>query len=236
MVLPQNLQTNIAGRANPSFYNNSMLNLTGAHFYTSAAKWTDLPSTYQPEVCFAGRSNAGKSTAINLLVNQKRLAFASKTPGRTRLINYFALPGTDPDTTDAFLVDLPGYGYAEVPQTEKAHWQRFLGEYVARRAQIAGLMLIMDARRPFTDLDLQLIAWFGVARKPVHALLTKADKLNRNEQTNTLRAARVSAAKLAGPLGIDFTLQLFSSLKRVGLEEATTVLNDWMAQKRTPTT
>jgi GTP-binding protein len=208
-----------------------MLNLATARFFTSASKWTDLPPSHQPEVCFAGRSNAGKSTTINMLANRKRLAFASKTPGRTRLINYFAISGDEPESIAGFLVDLPGYGHAEVPQTEKAHWQRFLAEYVARRAQIAGLILIMDARRPFTDLDLQLVRLFAISRRPIHAVLTKADKLNRSEQAETLRRTRTVASTIGDEFGVSISVQLFSSLKREGLEAASAVVIDWLEGK-----
>lgn len=203
-----------------------------ARFFTTVNHLRDLPKLQVPEIAFAGRSNAGKSTAINILCNQKRLAFASKTPGRTQHINYFSIGGAhvaqhrkDPTRVDeirALLVDLPGYGYAEVPGQAKAHWNELLGNYVQKREQLAGLVLIMDARRPFTDLDVQMLEWFAPSGKPVHCLLTKADKLNRNESTNALRQANTVLGSYADAQGqpFPFTVQLFSALKRIGLEEA----------------
>lgn len=204
-----------------------------ARFFTTVNRLRDLPDTQVPEIAFAGRSNAGKSTAINLLCNQKKLAFASKTPGRTQHINYFSIGGahvamhrkdeTVVEEIRALLVDLPGYGYAEVSGSAKLHWQELLGDYVRRREQLAALILIMDARRPFTDLDRQMLEWFATTGKPVHCLLSKADKLNRNESANALRLTRTVLASYVDESGqpFPFTAQLFSSLKRVGLEEAT---------------
>jgi GTP-binding protein len=191
-----------------------------------------LPDTQIPEVAFAGRSNAGKSTAINILCNQKKLAFASKTPGRTQHINYFSLGGahvgqhrkdeTKVDEIRGLLVDLPGYGYAEVPGQAKNHWNQLLGSYIQTRRQLSALVLIMDSRRPFTDLDIQMLEWFAPTGKPVHCLLTKADKLNRNDSTNALRLARSVLSSYVDEQGrpFPFTAQLFSALKRSGLDEA----------------
>jgi GTP-binding protein len=204
-----------------------------ARFFTTVNHLRDLPTIQVREVAFAGRSNAGKSTAINLLCNQKKLAFASKTPGRTQHINYFSIGGAhvgqhrkDPTKVEeirGLLVDLPGYGYAEVPGEAKNHWNQLLGNYVQTRKQLAALVLIMDARRPFTDLDVQMLEWFAPTGKPVHCLLTKADKLNRNESTNALRLARTVLDSYVDEQGkpFPFTVQLFSALKRVGIDEAT---------------
>lgn len=212
-----------------------------ARFFTTVNHLRDLPNTQVPEVAFAGRSNAGKSTAINILCNQKRLAFASKTPGRTQHINYFSIGGAhvgqhrkDPTKVDeirAMLVDLPGYGYAEVPGEAKVHWNELLGTYIQRREQLAGLVMIMDARRPFTDLDVQMLEWFAPTGKPVHCLLTKADKLNRNESTDALRLARTVLKSYVDEQGqpFHFTVQLFSALKRIGLEEANDRILDLLA-------
>ena len=209
-----------------------MSRLWQARFFTTVNQLRDLPGTQVPEIAFAGRSNAGKSTAINILTNQKNLAFASKTPGRTQHINYFSIGGahvgqhrkdaTRVDEIEALLVDLPGYGYAEVSGTAKLHWQKLLGDYVQRREQLAALVLIMDSRRPFTDLDIQMLEWFAPTGKPIHCILTKADKLNRNEQTNVLRQAGQILASYVDEdgEGFPFTVQLFSALKRIGLEEA----------------
>ncbi|MDB5747910.1 MAG: YihA family ribosome biosis GTP-binding protein, partial [Massilia sp.] len=163
---------------------------------------------------------------------QKGLAFASKTPGRTQHINYFSIGGAhvaqhrkDPTIVEeirAMLVDLPGYGYAEVSGNAKLHWQKLLGDYVQRREQLAALVLIMDSRRPFTDLDVQMLEWFAPTGKPIHCILTKADKLNRNEQANVLREAKGVLESYVDEdgEGFPFTVQLFSALKRIGIEEA----------------
>jgi len=209
-----------------------MSKLWQARFFTTVNQLRDLPSTQVPEIAFAGRSNAGKSTAINILTNQKGLAFASKTPGRTQHINYFSIGGAhvgqhrkDPTIVEeiqALLVDLPGYGYAEVSGNAKLHWQKLLGDYVQRREQLAALVLIMDSRRPFTDLDVQMLEWFAPTGKPIHCILTKADKLNRNEQANILREAKgiLNSYVDEDGEGFPFTVQLFSALKRIGIEEA----------------
>ena len=218
----------------------SMSQLWQARFFTTANHLRDLPATQVPEVAFAGRSNAGKSTAINVLCNQKRLAFASRTPGRTQHINYFSIGGahvaqhrkdaTRVDEIKGFLVDLPGYGYAEVSGSAKEHWQNLLGDYVQTRPQLAGMILIVDSRRPFTDLDIQMLEWFAPTGRPVHCLLSKADKLNRNDSINALRQARTLLASYVDEQRrpFPFTAQLFSSLKRTGLDEATDRLEDWL--------
>jgi GTP-binding protein len=209
-----------------------MSKLWQARFFTTVNQLRDLPKTQVPEIAFAGRSNAGKSTAINILTNQKGLAFASKTPGRTQHINFFSIGGAhvamhrkDPtkvEEIEGLLVDLPGYGYAEVSGDAKLHWQRLLGDYVQRREQLAALILIMDSRRPFTDLDIQMLEWFAPTGKPIHCILTKVDKLNRNESVNALRQAQQVLDSYVDEEGngFPFTVQLFSALKRIGIEEA----------------
>jgi GTP-binding protein len=209
-----------------------MSKLWQARFFTTVNQLRDLPKTQVPEIAFAGRSNAGKSTAINILTNQKGLAFASKTPGRTQHINFFSIGGAhvamhrkDPtkvEEIEGLLVDLPGYGYAEVSGDAKLHWQKLLGDYVQRREQLAALVLIMDSRRPFTDLDIQMLEWFAPTGKPIHCILTKADKLNRNESVNALRQAQQVLDSYVDEEGngFPFTVQLFSALKRIGVEEA----------------
>jgi GTP-binding protein len=181
-----------------------------ARFLTSGNALSDLPAHGGIEIAFAGRSNAGKSSAINTLANRSRLAYVSKTPGRTQLINFFELGD------ERYLVDLPGYGYADVPEKIRLHWQKILSAYLMTRVPLAGLVLIMDARHPLTKLDWQMLEWFSTTAKPVHILLTKADKLSRQEATSTLR-------KVQAELREGFpqcTVQLFSSSKRQGLEEA----------------
>ncbi|MBK6403449.1 MAG: YihA family ribosome biogenesis GTP-binding protein [Rhodocyclaceae bacterium] len=189
-----------------------------AVFELSVAKPQDLPDATGPEIAFAGRSNAGKSSAINTLVGHTRLAFVSKTPGRTQLINLFRL------RNGAALVDLPGYGYADVPEKIRKQWQGLLETYLARRQALAGLVMIMDARRPLTDLDRQMINWFGPTGKPIHCLLTKADKLTRQEQAKVLREVRTEMAEAGSPI----TAQLFSSLKKQGMDEAEKVIASWL--------
>ena len=209
-----------------------MSQLWQARFFTTVNHLRDLPNTLVPEIAFAGRSNAGKSTSINVLCNQKKLAFASKTPGRTQHINYFSIGGaqvgqhrkdeTRLDEVRALLVDLPGYGYAEVSGSAKLHWQKLLGDYVQHRTQLAALVLIIDSRRPFTELDLQMLEWFAPTGKPIHCILTKSDKLNRNDAANALREAKSVLSQYvdANGMAFPFTVQLFSALKRAGLEEA----------------
>ncbi|MDT3734612.1 MAG: ribosome biogenesis GTP-binding protein YihA/YsxC [Denitratisoma sp.] len=189
-----------------------------AVFAISAEKLSDLPAPSGAEIVFAGRSNAGKSSAINTLAGMTRLAFVSKTPGRTQLINFFRL------RNGAFLVDLPGYGYADVPEKIRRHWKSVLAAYLSTRTSICGLVLIMDARRPLTDLDRQMLEWFGPTGKPIHILLTKADKLTRTEATKTLQAARAELAPWADQVSV----QLFSSLKKSGVEEAEKIIGSWL--------
>jgi GTP-binding protein len=199
-----------------------------ARFFTTVNHLRDLPPTAQPEIAFAGRSNAGKSTAINVLCNQKRLAFASKTPGRTQHINYFSVgPAAQPV---GHLVDLPGYGYAEVPGAAKAHWEALLSSYLQSRAQLRGMILMMDSRRPLTELDRRMIEWFAPTGKPIHTLLTKCDKLTRQESINALRATQKGLQEYrdAGYAGT-LTAQLFSALKRTGLEEAHEMIEGWLS-------
>jgi GTP-binding protein len=201
-----------------------------SRFLTTVNHLRDLPATVRPEVAFAGRSNAGKSTAINILCNQKRLAFASKTPGRTQHINYFSVgPEAEPV---GYLVDLPGYGYAQVSGDVKFHWQHLLSDYLHARHQLRGLILMMDSRRPCTELDMELIDWFAPTRKPIHVLLTKSDKLTRQESVQALRATQKVLDQYEQPVeGQErlLTVQLFSSLKRVGLEQAHDVIEHWIA-------
>ncbi len=189
-----------------------------AVFAISAEKLSDLPAPSGAEIVFAGRSNAGKSSAINTLVGMTRLAFVSKTPGRTQLINFFRL------RNGAFLVDLPGYGYADVPEKVRRHWQSVLAAYLAQRSIICGLVLIMDARRPLTELDRQMLEWFGPTGKPIHILLTKADKLTRTEAAKVLQATRSELTPWADQVSV----QLFSSLKKTGADQAEKIIGGWL--------
>lgn len=206
--------------------------LQQTRFFTTADQLHQLPMLGLPEIAFAGRSNAGKSTAINILCSQKGLAFASKTPGRTQHINYFAVGkhAEDPELPFGFLVDLPGYGYAAVSQASKAHWEQLLAAYVRTRSPLVALVLMMDSRRPLTELDIQMIEWFAPTGKPIHVLLTKADKLNRSESTAALKATKAGLAR-HGP---HHTAQLFSALKKTGLEEADQKILDLMGYQPPP--
>ena len=185
-----------------------------ATYVASAHDLEQLPPDIGAEVAFVGRSNAGKSSAINTLANHKRLAYVSKTPGRTQLINFFALGD------DRTLVDLPGYGYAQVPARVKAHWQNVMAAYVSTRRALNGLVLIMDARHPLKSLDIKLLDWYLPTGKPVHCLLTKADKLSKSEQALTLQGV----TKQLQAAGRNATVQLFSSLKKEGVDEAERVI------------
>ncbi len=189
-----------------------------AAFFITAAKLSDLTFPSSAEVAFVGRSNSGKSSAINTLANQRRLAFTSKTPGRTQQLNYFALG------MDRYLVDLPGYGYAKVQKSEHKRWGGFLSGYLQSRAPLVGMVLIMDARRPLTELDCQMLDWFTPRGIPVHALLTKADKLGRNEQSMVLQKVQAEMTKY-GPM---CSASLFSSLKKTGVETISKVLAVWL--------
>ena len=194
----------------------------GATFYITAHHLSDLPPPLGPEIAFAGRSNAGKSSAINTLVDHNRLAFVSKTPGRTQQINFFSLPG------GAFLVDLPGYGYAKVQRDLRAHWEQLLSTYLQTRGSLFGMVLIMDARHPLTAPDRQMLNWFAATGKPVHVLLSKSDKLSRQEAQRTLRTVRAELRQYAD----NYTAQLFSSSKKQGMEEAEEVIGGWLGVKR----
>ncbi len=197
----------------------------GAEFHISVAKPSGLPPATGPEIAFAGRSNAGKSSAINTLVGHTRLAFVSKTPGRTQLINYFRL------VKGGFLVDLPGYGYAQVPVEVRRAWAGLIERYLKERDSLVGLVLIMDARHPLTELDWNMIEWFSGTGKPMHVLLTKADKLTRSAQAQTLATVRKALGELPG----EVTVQLFSSLKKTGVDEVEKVVSPWLRSALDPT-
>lgn len=195
-----------------------------AEFFTTVNQLRDLPLHSGMEVAFAGRSNAGKSSAINTLANRTRLAFTSKTPGRTQHINFFSLGD------DHFLVDLPGYGYAKVPPDVQHHWEHLLSQYLQTRATLCGLILIMDARHPLTGLDEQMLEWFAPTGKPVHVLLTKSDKLSRQQAVLTLKRVKLFLSDHYPHCSV----QLFSSLKKSGLDEANAVIDGWFRQKNVP--
>ena len=189
-----------------------------ALFQTSVAELSTLPTDSVGEIAFAGRSNAGKSSAINTLAGRTRLAFVSKTPGRTQLLNFFTV------AEGKYLVDLPGYGYAKVPMATRAPWGRLIGDYLATRSALKGLVVIMDARLPLTELDWSLLRWFEATGKPILVLLTKADKLSRQEASATQKKVNAELATMAVPA----SAQLFSSLKKQGMEQAEAVFSTWM--------
>ena len=191
-----------------------------AKFFTTVNHLKDLPDT-PAEIAFVGRSNAGKSSAINTLCNHVRLAYVSKTPGRTQHINFFEL------ANGGFMVDLPGYGYAQVPEAIRAHWVKLLGDYLQQRQALIGLVLIMDARHPLKPLDVQMLDFFHITGRPVHILLSKADKLSKNDQIKTLSAVKKALKPFAERQQI--SVQLFSSLKKQGIEEVNNVVAAWFA-------
>jgi GTP-binding protein len=175
-------------------------------FLTSSWQPHQFPPDQGVEVAFAGRSNAGKSTALNAITSRKDLARTSKTPGRTQLINFFAL------NEQQRLADLPGYGYAKVPEKMRDHWRQLMTRYVETRASLAGLVIVMDARRPLTDFDWQMLGWTGAQNLRTYILLTKADKLNKGEAATTLKRVRAEVGEAAGA-------QLFSAVSGIGVEE-----------------
>jgi len=195
-----------------------MIQLSELKFTASAHEVSEFPPDSGREVALAGRSNAGKSTALNALANHHRLAFVSKTPGRTQTINFFSCG------RDCRLVDLPGYGFAAVSRDEKRHWGQLISHYLMSRASLSGLVLIMDARHPLTPLDRQLLDWFQPAHKPVHILLAKSDKLARYQAQAVLHS---TAAALRGSLPAA-SVQLFSGIKGTGLPEARKVITGWL--------
>jgi GTP-binding protein len=196
-----------------------------AHFLISAPDIRHLDKHLPPEsgieIAFAGRSNAGKSSALNRLTRQKSLARTSKTPGRTQLINVFEVE------EGRRLIDLPGYGFAKVPLEMKLKWQKSLGEYLQTRDSLKGLVVLMDIRHPFKDLDQQLIHWAVEAEIPVLALLTKADKLKQGARKATLLKMREEIKNFDG----DVQIELFSSLKGFGVELLEQKIAGWYAQE-----
>ena len=200
-----------------------------ARFRTTASQLDQLPQTELPEIAFVGRSNAGKSTAINMLTQQKRLAFASKTPGRTQHINLFDLgPKMVPN---AIFADLPGYGYAAVARGAKLRWQKVMADYLDVRRSLVGVVLMVDSRLGFTDLDRQLMSFVGprVGNGSVRllVLLTKSDKLTRAEATAALAGAQTLLGEIATDES-DVQVSLFSALKKVGVGGAARVLHAWV--------
>jgi GTP-binding protein len=193
-----------------------------AQFLTTAADWRQLPAGGAPEVAFAGRSNSGKSSAINVLAQRKRLAYVSRTPGRTQHINFFRLP------SGALLADLPGYGYAAVPGSVQRHWRGFLARYLAERRRLVGLVLVVDARHPLASLDRQLLDGYLPSGRPVHVLLTKSDKLSTSDRRHALEEIRSTLAHDYALHGHCISVQLFSAVDRIGIEQAENAIGAWL--------
>lgn len=188
-----------------------------ARYLTSAADLKQLPIDKGWEVAFIGRSNAGKSSAINTITGIKGLARTSNTPGRTQMINFFALDD------ERRIVDLPGYGYAKVPRTVKARWERTTSEYLQTRECLRGLVLVMDIRHPLKEMDQQLIDWTVNCDIRLHILLTKADKISTSESRKVLKEVEEQLASY----GEQVSVQLFSSLEKTGLDDALDTLDQW---------
>jgi len=202
------------------------MNLKQATFTTSAPNLSRCPKGSLAEVAFAGRSNAGKSSALNRLTGINGLARTSKTPGRTQLINYFELD------EQHFLVDLPGYGFAKVPIKVRQQWEQSLGEYLRGREALHGLIILMDIRHPMTDNDRQMVEWSHHINLPIHILLTKADKLKRGAAMNSLHKVR-AILKQEFPC---ITAQIFSATKGTGVDEARQTILQWLQREEEQTT
>ncbi|WP_107851032.1 ribosome biogenesis GTP-binding protein YihA/YsxC [Oceanimonas marisflavi] len=199
---------------------NNKINFNAARFITSAPNIRQMPSDTGVEIAFAGRSNAGKSSALNTITQQKSLARTSKTPGRTQLINVFEL------SEGKRLIDLPGYGYAKVPEEMKLKWQEALSEYLQQRDSLKGLVVLMDIRHPLKDIDQQLLQWASDCELPVLALLTKCDKLKSGARKAEVLRVREAVAIFGGNIRVE----AFSSLKGLGVDQAKEVLTEWLLQ------
>ena len=199
--------------------NISEINFNLAKFLLSAAKLIHLPKDDGAEVAFIGRSNAGKSSALNALANQKRLARTSKTPGRTQLLNVFTL-----NIENRRLIDLPGYGYAKVPEAVKKDWSQVLDQYLRQRKSLKGLVLVMDSRHPLQDSDWEFLRWTESCNIDTHIILTKADKLRYGQQQKTLLGVAKEIKKLTNTV----TVQLFSAESKQGVEELQQKLLQWL--------
>jgi GTP-binding protein len=191
-----------------------------ATFIKSSPSLKDTPADSGKEIAFAGRSNAGKSSAINTLTRQNSLARTSKTPGRTQMLNFFAI------AEDKRLVDLPGYGYAKVPEAVKKQWHELMETYLSERISLSGMVLVMDVRHPLTEFDTQMILWCQHANLPMHILLTKADKLTFGAGKNVLLQVQKTAKNFTMPV----TVQLFSALKKTGIDELHQFLDGLFAE------
>lgn len=227
MTKPQSPDSKLETAAPSSTADSESLDFRRAAFVTSAARLSECPVDSVTEVAFAGRSNAGKSSAINALTGQSRLARISKTPGRTQLINFFALQPAEPDASVAqrYLVDLPGYGFAKVPLSVKEKWQFELEQYLRKRQQLVGLVLLSDVRHPMKEFDQMMVAWARESNLPLLLLLTKADKLKRGPAQNALLKVRRDVSG-AGEINV----QLFSSVTGQGIDAARQQLSAWLSE------
>ncbi|MEH6471396.1 MAG: ribosome biogenesis GTP-binding protein YihA/YsxC [Halopseudomonas sp.] len=203
------------------------MHYNAARYLISANKFSQCPEDDGAEVAFAGRSNAGKSSAINALTNNSKLARISKTPGRTQLINFFEL-----NRPECKLVDLPGYGYAKVPMAMKVHWQKHLDEYLQKRQCLNGVVLVMDIRHPMKEFDQMMVEWCKESEMPLHILLTKADKLKRGPAQSTMLTLR---KQLKAELGELVSVQVFSALKKTGIDTLQQRLDGWLSSEPTET-
>lgn len=204
-----------------------------ARFRLSVSRLDGLPPADVPEIAFAGRSNAGKSTTINVLTRQGRLAFASKTPGRTQLINFFDLSEKNAighRERVASLVDLPGYGFAKAAEGTRKTWSELIGGYLAERDTLTGIVVVMDSRRPFMPTDEWVIDFLNTRPVRLHLLLNKCDQLNNQQKKETLLKVKARAAEM----GPHVTVQLFSGLKRIGVDELRETLERWIRREDTP--
>ncbi len=200
----------------------SLADFRRARFFTSASRLSECPPDTGLEVAFAGRSNAGKSSCINVLTDNSRLARTSKTPGRTQLINFFVLD----ENGSQRLVDLPGYGYAKVSRSTKENWQKHLEEYLQKRENLRGLVLLTDSRHPLKEFDCNMLAWAKTAQLPVHVVLTKADKFSRGPAQQILMETR---KQLRASFGDSVSAQLFSAPSKQGVDELAAALSNWLS-------
>ncbi len=203
---------------------NINFNLTS--FFTTVNDLNSLPLDSEKEVVICGRSNSGKSSVINVLTNINRLAFTSKTPGRTQHINYFLL-----NIANNYIVDLPGYGYAKVPEEVRNHWSKLLAEYLITRKQIVGLVLIMDIRHPLKDSDYNMIDFFAETKKPIHIILNKEDKLSKKQVKDT---TELVIKTLTEANYKKFTVQTMSAMKKIGTGELKDILTKWLNEINFP--
>lgn len=192
--------------------------LKQTHYLLSAHHLHQLPEDGGREIAFVGRSNAGKSSVLNALTHRKALARVSKTPGRTQQLNYFQVQA------DCFLVDFPGYGYAQVPRQLRQHWQKLIADYFSERQALQGVVVVMDVRHPLKEYDKQMLAFAASRQLPAHILLTKADKLSRNQQLRTLSQVKEMLVDMAFPMA---QVQLFSAITGLGLEGILAVIARW---------